>query len=89
MAKKMSMPALPKLPKVKYVVDCACGCGAKTQSTWYTGHDGRAYGWALRIHRGAMKLEDVPANERKGAMRMAARVARDEAANEQAEAVNS
>lgn len=48
---------------------CACGCERPTQRTWFPGHDGRATGWAIRVERG-MALDDVPANERKGAVRM-------------------
>jgi hypothetical protein len=59
--------------KNKPTRDCACGCGGQTKSTWYPGHDGRATGWATRIAKGVITIEDVPANERKGAAIMMAR----------------
>ena len=65
-----SMPALPAMPKAykaKATRECKCGCGNLTQRTWYPGHDGRATGWAIRIERNIIKLEDVPASERQGA----------------------
>ena len=34
---------------------------------WYPGHDGRASGWATRIERGLIRMDDVPENERAGA----------------------
>lgn len=68
------MVSLPSLPRLSAVTrPCACGCGGATKSTWVSGHDGRATGWALRVERGLLKLEDVPANERKGAEIMLAR----------------
>lgn len=66
-----AMAALPALPRAgrraKAIVPCACGCGMGTKGTWHPGHDGRATGWAVRVERGMLKLEDVPANERAGA----------------------
>lgn len=66
-----AMPTLPTMPKAnrkaKPEHDCFCGCGGRTKSTWTPGHDGRATGWAIRVERGIMKLDEVPANERKGA----------------------
>jgi hypothetical protein len=67
MTKLIALPAMPKAKKNKPMVPCACGCGTGTKSMWASGHDGRATGWAVRVERGAMKLEDVPANERRGA----------------------
>lgn len=64
----VSLPALPRNSKRnRPVVPCKCGCGMGTKSTWFPGHDGRATGWAVRVERGLLKLEDVPANERAGA----------------------
>lgn len=66
-----ALSALPALPRAgrraRAVVPCLCGCGLGTKSTWHPGHDGRATGWAVRVERGIMKMEDVPANERAGA----------------------
>lgn len=65
------MPALPALPSTrranKPIRPCLCGCGRGTRGTWYPGDDGRATGWATRVERGFMTLEQVPANERAGA----------------------
>lgn len=63
-----AMPSLPKSNrKNRPVVPCKCGCGMGTKSTWFPGHDGRATGWAVRVERGQLGLDDVPANERAGA----------------------
>lgn len=74
MTKTIAMPSLPAMPRAgrknKPIVPCACGCGQGTRGTWFPGHDGRATGWAVRVERGMMKLEDVPANERAGAVIM-------------------
>lgn len=61
------MTKMPAMGRSKAVRPCVCGCGQTTKSTWFPGHDGRATGWAIRIERGAMRIEDVPANERAGA----------------------
>ena len=75
-----AMAALPAMPRSgkrnRAIVPCACGCGLGTKSTWHPGHDGRATGWAVRVERGIMKIEEVPANERKGAEIMLARRAK-------------
>lgn len=64
----VSLPALPRSGRrARPIVPCICGCGAGTRGTWFPGHDGRATGWATRIERGLMAIEDVPANERAGA----------------------
>lgn len=75
------MPALPPMPGRKGAPrPCACGCGAVTRGgTWWPGHDGRATGWAARIAKGLITIDDVPANERAGARIMLARRAADEA----------
>lgn len=68
MAQFVSLPSLPRSNrKNRPIVPCACGCGMGTKSTWFPGHDGRATGWAVRVERGQMTLEEVPANERRGA----------------------
>jgi len=72
-SKLPTMPALPRVKKVKPTRPCACGCGMATKSEWHSGHDGRATGWALRIERGLMSIDEVPANERRGAEIMLAR----------------
>ena len=78
-----TMPALPKLGKSgKASHACVCGCGRMTKSTWFPGDDGRATGWATRIERGIMTLDEVPANERKGAEFMLLRRAQDNATAE-------
>lgn len=72
-----NLAALPALPRTgrraKAIVPCACGCGLGTKSTWHPGHDGRATGWAVRVEREIMGIDEVPANERKGAKIMLAR----------------
>lgn len=71
------MPALPAMPgagrRNQTIRPCACGCGRGTKGTWYPGDDGRATGWAVRVEKGAMILDDVPANERAGAVIMLTR----------------
>lgn len=65
------MPTMPRLSKKsKTQTACVCGCGGMTGGTWVSGHDGRATGWAIRVERGILTLEEVPANERAGAVRM-------------------
>lgn len=57
---RTKLPALPRAAsKQKPEVDCACGCGAKTRSTFYPGHDSRLKGWALRIARNVLTLDDM------------------------------
>ncbi len=73
MATLTAMPSMPKSKKNKPTHDCKCGCGQPTKSTWFPGHDGRATGWAVRIERGIIDLNGVPANERKGAEFMLAK----------------
>lgn len=63
--KMPAMPALGKSGKAKH--PCACGCGRLTGGTWFPGDDGRATGWATRIEKGILTLDEVPANERAGA----------------------
>lgn len=62
------MVALPKLSgKAGVVRACACGgCGFTTKSTWHTGHDGHCEGWAVRVLRGLLTIDDVPAEVRAG-----------------------
>lgn len=58
------LPPLPKLPKVrkeKPLVACECGCDGLTRARFVSGHDGRLHGWVLRVERGVVKAEDVPA----------------------------
>ena len=63
-----TMPALPKMTgKSGAPHACICGCGRMTKSTWYPGDDGRAHGWATRIIKGIITMDDVPENERNGA----------------------
>lgn len=65
------MNAMPKMPKMGSISHaCICGCGMPTKSTWASGHDGRATGWAMRIEKGVITIDDVPANERNGAVVM-------------------
>lgn len=69
-----TLPAMPRASrKPRPTQPCACGCGAPTKGTWHPGHDGRATGWALRVERGVMTIDEVPANERKGCSIMMAR----------------
>jgi len=63
-----TMPALPKLSGKSGIAHaCVCGCGRLTKSTWFPGDDGRATGWAVRIEKGILAMDDVPENERNGA----------------------
>ncbi len=62
-----------KAKRVRPTKPCVCGCGTPTKGTWAPGHDGRATGWALRVERGILTLEQVPDNERAGAELMLAR----------------
>ena len=74
---RVILPSLPSMPrsgrKNRPLVPCACGCGGATRGTWFVGHDGRATGWAVRIEKGLMTIDDVPANERLGAQFMLSR----------------
>jgi hypothetical protein len=73
-----ALPAMPRSGrKNRPTRPCACGCGMGTKGTWYPGHDGRATGWAIRVERGLLGLEEVPANERQGAELMLARRAKE------------
>lgn len=68
MTKFAPLPSLPSSGRRNRPVrPCLCGCGRGTKGTWFPGDDGRATGWAVRIERGLLKIEDVPANERAGA----------------------
>lgn len=64
------MPKMPTAKKFKATRPCACGCGMGTKSVWASGHDGRATGWATRVMKGVMTLDEVPSNERAGAIIM-------------------
>lgn len=79
MTKMIAMPTMPSVKCNKPSHPCACGCGMATKATWASGHDGRATGWAMRVMRGHMKLDEVPANERAGCEIMMERAARKEA----------
>lgn len=72
MAKLPAMPRAAKSRKAKPEVDCACGCGSTTKGTWAPGHDARAKAWAIRVERDIITIDQVPANERKGAERVIA-----------------
>lgn len=65
--KMIAMPAMPSVKKNRPTRPCACGCGMATKSTWASGHDGRATGWAIRVMRGVLTIDEVPENEREGA----------------------
>lgn len=72
------LPALPSMRNGSGAPHpCICGCKQPTKRTWYPGHDGRATGWATRIERGIIKIDDVPANEQAGARYMLQRRAND------------
>lgn len=70
------MPPLPKMPsaartrKPKPMVACACGCGGETQGTWVPGHDAYVKGWALRVNRKLVKIEDTPEPQREAIKKM-------------------
>lgn len=66
-----TMPTMPRMGRASRPLHgCACGCGMGTKSTWAPGHDGRATGWAIRVERAVMTIDEVPANERAGALIM-------------------
>jgi len=57
------LPELPKMKrtrKPKPTVACECGCGGQTKSRFVPGHDARLHGWALRVERNVVTLEQVP-----------------------------
>ncbi len=60
---KSGMVKLPPLPRKagakKPEKECDCGCGLMTRSKFYPGHDSRLKGWAIRVARGVIKLEDI------------------------------
>ncbi len=60
---KDGLPKLPSLPrgagKPKAEKPCECGCGLMTKSRFAPGHDSRLKGWAIRIARKQVKLEDI------------------------------
>lgn len=66
------LPALPRAgraPKPQH--PCACGCGRLTRGTWYPGDDGRSVGWAIRVERGMLTVDEIPeAHGRAGAVIM-------------------
>ena len=65
------LPALPKMarmPRPK-TNKCVCGCGQPTGNRFVPGHDSRLRGWVLRLERGLVKPEEIPAGEREAAMR--------------------
>lgn len=76
MATLTAMPTMPRMSKSKPVHACACGCGMETKGTWHPGHDGRATGWAIRVMRGILTIDEVPANELRGAKIMIDRLNR-------------
>lgn len=55
------MPKLPRsVRKPKPAQICQCGCGGTTKGGRFVpGHDARLHGWALRVSRGLVKLEDI------------------------------
>ncbi len=56
------MPRLPRERKPKAGRPCACGCADETRGgRFLPGHDARLYGWARRVERGVVALDDVPA----------------------------
>lgn len=69
---RMAQSASKAERKPKPTADCACGCGGQTRGLWVPGHDARAKGWAMRIERGIITMDGVPANEQPGAKRMLA-----------------
>lgn len=74
-----AMPTMPKMRKAKPTRPCVCGCGQPTKGMWFPGHDGRAKGWALRVMRNVITIDDVPINERAGCELMMARLAESDA----------
>lgn len=77
MNNNITLPSLPSMPRTgrknRPLTHCACGCKGLTRGTWFVGHDGRATGWAVRIEKGIITIDDVPANERAGAQFMLSR----------------
>lgn len=38
---------------------CWCGCGGSTKSRFVPGHDARYHGWAKKVLRGELKLDET------------------------------
>lgn len=60
------LPPLPKLPKAgrkaKPSQPCQCGCAEPTRGgRFLPGHDARLHAWCIRVERGLIKLNEVPA----------------------------
>jgi hypothetical protein len=62
-AAKAKANAKPKAPKE--LRKCLCGCGEETASYFCMGHDARFKSWMVKIERGDMAVEDLPAVVRK------------------------
>lgn len=62
-AAKAKANAKPKAPKE--MKKCLCGCGEETAGFFCMGHDARFKSWMIKIERGDMAVEDLPAVVRK------------------------
>jgi len=57
---RVKLPPLPRgANKQKPLVPCGCGCGSQTRSKFAPGHDSRLRGWALRVARNMVKLDEI------------------------------
>lgn len=60
---RKDLPKLPSMPKSaakpKPLVDCRCGCGGQTRTTFMPGHDSHHRAVVLRVERGLMDKAGV------------------------------
>ena len=50
-----------KTAKKKPTRPCYCGCGGETQGRFVPGHDARFHGWARKIAKGELTMDEVVA----------------------------
>lgn len=63
----VALPRLKRMRKPKAPKICACGCGGNTKGgRFIPGHDARLHGWALRVERKQVTIEQVAAADGQG-----------------------